>query len=651
MGDEKVAYATRSEQCEHDERMMETDTVETKSAIEKLAAAIGTQEGIVASKGAEIATQTQISTDAQGASKENDADRAADRKEYKAQKFDLEDAIVALDEAKRILAREADRQKEFGKKGEDAVAFLQSSGASPNVKTMVAALLETKGMKEAAAYESNMGMVIELLDDEQRDVRKQLNEVEIAEINQKNAYTKLKQDYQNQVDAAERTKAEAQAAMQTAASEKAEAEERKASEEADLAATQKNLAAWQKLCKEEGLSYDEKQAVRKDEIEAIKQALEILEGVAANKLIQTSKSLLQVTQKGNGVDARAESAKVSLFLAHRGTDMKSQVLSLLAEKIADDPFSKVKDMIEAMIDKLVKEGGQEQEKKIYCDTEIKKNKKALQRANLEFERATAEEEKQSAMHVRLTEEEKLLREEVVDLKKAMAEADALREAEKQRNLHEIEVCTEDADGVTQALNVLREFYSKMGGVTAFLQKGIKYGSLEWNELDDPNKPVDFVYGQAGKGQRDTGHTNGMATFGDSYGGQADTANAVLAMLETVVESVNEKKVGIQQAESEAASAHDEFKKDSKIAVVQKATTADNNQTNAADAKMKRNQAKGSRTAQERQLGAIQSAKEALLPTCPVWAGGTGGTVSHETRQLQRQDEIDALKDALEMLKQ
>lgn len=43
--------------------------------------------------------------------------------------------------------------------------------------------------------------------------------------------------------------------------------------------------------------------------------------------------------------------------------------------------------------------------------------------------------------------------------------------------------------------------------------------------------------------------------------------------------------------------------------------------------------------------------QALRPQCPASAGGTKGEVSFETKQKQRQEEIDSLKMALDMLKQ
>merc|ERR1711862_587604 len=73
--------------------------------------------------------------------------------------------------------------------------------------------------------------------------------------------------------------------------------------------------------------------------------------------------------------------------------------------------------------------------------------------------------------------------------KAQAEASDLRTEEKAKNQATIGDSQAGQKAVGAALAVLKEFYAKAAGATAFVQTqaaGIKMGSDEWNALANPN---------------------------------------------------------------------------------------------------------------------------------------------------------------------
>merc|ERR1719277_647115 len=87
--------------------------------------------------------------------------------------------------------------------------------------------------------------------------------------------------------------------------------------------------------------------------------------------------------------------------------------------------------------------------------------------------------------------------------------------------------------VDAATSVLQEFYKKAATATALLQKpperewrlmgGAKMGTDEWKELANP-----------GFAAEDSGHKEGMQTFGEAYSGQQNEARSgVLAILEVI----------------------------------------------------------------------------------------------------------------------
>ena len=59
--------------------------------------------------------------------------------------------------------------------------------------------------------------------------------------------------------------------------------------------------------------------------------------------------------------------KVAAFLQKRALQTHTQVLRLLAERVENDPFSRVKKMIKDLIVKLIEEANEEAEHKGWCD--------------------------------------------------------------------------------------------------------------------------------------------------------------------------------------------------------------------------------------------------------------------------------------------
>merc|ERR1719213_65085 len=64
---------------------------------------------------------------------------------------------------------------------------------------------------------------------------------------------------------------------------------------------------------------------------------------------------------------------VASFLNDQAQKSSSQVLSLLAVKVSEDPFKKVTKMIKDMIFKLMEEANEEAEHQGFCNTELSTN--------------------------------------------------------------------------------------------------------------------------------------------------------------------------------------------------------------------------------------------------------------------------------------
>merc|ERR1711876_43530 len=111
----------------------------------------------------------------------------------------------------------------------------------------------------------------------------------------------------------------------------------------------------------------------------------------------------------------------------------SRVLSALAVRVADDPFSRSKKMIKDLIVRLMEEANEEAEHKGWCDTELSTNEQTRKEKTEAVETLHAEIDQLQASIAKLTEEISDLTKAVSQLDIAMSEATKLRQEEKEKN--------------------------------------------------------------------------------------------------------------------------------------------------------------------------------------------------------------------------
>jgi len=398
-------------------------------------------------------------------------------------------------------------------------------------------------------------------------------------------------------------------------------------------------------CEQKKLSFDEKQKLRADEIEAIAKATEILSDGDVASGQQHLSSLVQVESqstflgKSEGIHRR-----IREFLSEEGKRLKSKNLGLLAEKIAADPFAKVKKLIDDMITRLIEEANADAEKEGWCDTEMGKSKVTRNKLSEEIDGLDAAIEDGKATIMKLTQEMADLAKEIEDLDGEMGEATDLRAEEKAKNKATIQDAVAAQRAVSAATQVLKDFYAKAAQATALLQtgqtpaflgKGIKMGSEEWTALANPNF----------EGTIDKGHKAGMQTFGEAYTGNQDAAGGVMALLEVAMSDFGNLEADTKASEVESAKSFDDFMVESKRskATKSKKIEMDTSDKASAEAKLQEDVAELKSTQDE--LIAADKYHEKLVPQC-IDQG-----MSWEEVQKARQDEISSLKQALDILGQ
>merc|ERR1719428_1133601 len=342
--------------------------------------------------------------------------------------------------------------------------------------------------------------------------------------------------------------------------------------------------------------------------------------------------------------------RVQDFLANEANRLHSQSLALMAEKIAADPFAKVKKLIDDMITRLLEEANAEAEQKGFCDKELGTNKITRDKLTSEIEELDAAIEEGKAFILKLTEDIAALTKEIAELDAAVEEATKLRDEEKAKNALTIKEAKDAQDAVQAATAVLKEFYEKAAQATAltqtallqtysdhpsgsFLSRHIKIGSDDWQALANPNF----------EGTVDKGHKEGMQTFGETYKGQQDEAGGVLAMLEVIMSDFANVESETMANEAQAAKAYEDFMIDAKKTKAVKGKNIEMFTADKVAAESKLQTDTKDIKATQDELLAADRYFEKLKPQC------IAEPESYEDRVKAREAEIQSLKEALKIL--
>jgi len=485
------------------------------------------------------------------------------------------------------------------------LAFLQN--APTNALLQDAEMLEQPQAK-AVNYESSSGTIIEMVESLGDKFEDERAAIEEKEANEKHTFDMMMQDLNSQV-----TYATEELDSKTAF--KAKTEEDKAANEGELADTSASKAADEKAladltaeCEQTAIDFEARQKTRQEELDAIGEAIEIMSSdtVAGSG----AKHLPTFVQKKGAALAQLRSSSMSsvqqavaTYLNDQAHRQNSRILSLLATKVAADPFKKIVKMIKDMITKLTEEAQEEAEHKGFCDAELSSNKATRDSKTEESDTLKATIEELTADIAKLADEISELSAAIAALDKAMSEATALRTAEKEKNTITIADAKAGKEAVARAMTVLKTYYDKAATNTALLQN---------------KQPYDKPY---------TGMEGG----------------GVMGMLEVCESDFARLESETTAGEAENAKSYDTFMADS--TADKDAKTADMKDKEATKtAKESANaQAKKDLKGVSEELTAALAYYEKLKPSC-VDAGE-----SYEERVARRKEEIESLKEALKIL--
>merc|ERR1719183_2762649 len=444
--------------------------------------------------------------------------RETEKADFDAGEAELVDSIDVLDRAIAILEREMAKNPALVQVDTTNVKVLVNSmtaviSAAASFSSMdkkkLLALVQSResdssgdeaaaeadevalGAPAAAVYKTHSTSIVDVLEDLKDKAETELADLRKAETNAQHNYDMLKQSLEDQKAADEKDLADEKSA-------KAAAEEEKAAAEGDLAMTVKALAeaeealaTAQTTCMQVAADHDATVKARTEELDAIATAKKILVDTSAGAVEQTY-SLLQVTSDSK-MTSRTDlaNAEVVDIIKRLARQHHSAALAQLASKITavlrfgaasgDDPFAKVKGLIQELIDRLVAEAAAEAEEKEYCDSEMAKTEEKKSELEDDIAKLTAKIDKAAATSAKLKEEVKQLQAELAELAKLQAEMDKIRAEQHEAYLIAKADLELGLEGVRKALEVLRNYY----GNAALLQDETKFGAF----MQQPPLPV------------------------------------------------------------------------------------------------------------------------------------------------------------------
>jgi len=668
---EEIEYAKFNQFCLDESAKLEKEIKKNGELIESLTASIENDLATAAELKKEIAKLNDDINKFDAEMKKETAERKKEKEAFVEEEQDYSESVDALGRAIAVISKQdVDRSA--------AAALTQLTGQDKvpvKIKSVISAFINmmsdsngtAKGTDdgygdyaapEAKGYEFQSGSIVDMLKKLEDEFRAKLGECQKEEMNSRHAYELIMMDLRDATKNAEQDIADKTKSMEHKTKRAADSKKQLAATKTMKEANEQTLKDMITECTEKSYSYQEKQQLRQEEIEAIQKAIEIMSSGAVSGAHEKHLSLTQVsgqkssalvqTKTGKRTETQQHGIrrKVREFLAKEGRRLKSKPLALLADKMLNDPFAKVKKLIDEMITRLLKEAKADADHEGFCDTEMGKSKVTRTKLQEEIDALDAAVEDGKANILELTESTEQLTKEVADLVAAMKEAKELREQEMKTNKATIEDAKAAQKATAAAIAVLEDFYKKAATATAFIQvkksrnpewgikMGIKMGSDEWASLANPDY----------KGSGDTGHKEGMQTFGEKETGQQDEAKyGVLALMEVIQSDFAKLEANTKAAEAESQKAHEEFLIESKKSKSKKEKKIEMNDSDKAAAETQLQEDITDLKATQDELIAAEAFYERLVPQC----FDKGMTFKERTEA--RESEIASLKEALKIL--
>merc|ERR1719499_2175588 len=339
---------------------------------------------------------------------------------------------------------------------------------------------------------------------------------------------------------------------------------------ATLLDDQEYLKELAQMCHEKALTWDQRSKLRQSELAMLTEVISIIKGsVTGNTSASTIRFAQQHTslrlasavanseQAMEAVEAEAEQAEgtpigflqsarrslrgkptedgargvVVALLRQQGDKLKSTLLTALAGKISADPFAKVKQLIQELIERLLTEAANEANQKGWCDKATKDAEQKRDYAAEEIATLNSKMAELEALIDKLTIELAELSTAIDELTEAREKAEKERAEEKAENEATVAEAQAGLSAIEQAIDIISKFY--------------KSAKKEKVDLSLAQGPADDA--------PDAGFE-----IGEAYTGAQSESGGIIGMMEVMKSDFERTISETEAAEAQAEEDHLEF---------------------------------------------------------------------------------------------
>lgn len=573
---------------------------ESTSEVDELTTKIEELTSSIAEKDAKLAKSTDLRK------KQHDDFLEADK--------ELGDTVSMLRRALAILEKEGVGGSFLQSSALDKVAasletLVEASGLTSFDKAKLQVLLESGSSTDDADPSSSGGSsksIVETMEDMLEKSEAQQSDGQKAEMEARHQFDMLKLSLEDGIKTETKELAESK-------KQKAMAEETKSTSAGELERSAKEITAdttklkdLQHECMTKAQEFELAQKERNAELEALATAKKILQektGAAAERTY----SFVQVAAK------ETPRNRVVNLLQGLLREDKTPALAQLAIAVRstmlteEDPFAKVKGMIQEMIEKLLKEAKEEADKKAFCDKEMAETKDKTEEKEVEVDDLQTDLDGDDAKMAKLKESIATLEGELGKIAAEQKVATEMRQKENDAWKEAKADLEAGLDGVQLALQVLRDYYAQKDESSSALL------------------------------QSDIGQQMSLAQSG------AQEPSGIIGMLE-VAESDFSKSLAEGQAdEDQAQKKYDQFVEDNKIASAAKSAELKYSQKDLKETDAASEETNKDLGVSHDEQSAVLEYAEKLKPQC------ISTPDPYEERVKRREKEMAGLKEALQIL--
>lgn len=624
--EEEANYQKFKNWCDNSKKELSNQISKEKDEIEELKQSVSAKEELISGLEADIEFLTKQLEEQTVSGDEAKKIREEQNKAWEEADKDFDSTITAITEViESLKSTKAETDSLLSRKTVRKVLALAEGLVPEKDQQMLVSLLNVAPPKpQDKVYTFKSGNVIELLESLKKKFEMDKEEAAKAETASLNEYNVAKGAREDALKAAEEAKGEKETLKGEAETALEEMKATLSETEEDLAANEKAMEKTTTLCKLKADEWRDRQFARSNEIKAMDTAMEILAKVQGvrhevpgkDTLMQKATSFLQID------DPKMKAVKILVSEAQK-LHSKSKALQNLINQIKqhkEGPFDEIIQMIQKMIFRVMAEQKDEDDHKMWCDTETEKSngsKEHNEKKKEELELKIDEGEKKVQQ---LSEDVATLTEEVTTLETEIKESTEIRNEEHEENVAAIKDAQDAQAAISKAVAVLSEYYKSVG--QSFIQ--VKQ-----------HEPVDL--GEAPE------------TWDASYSGVSDAKaqpDGIISVLEAVSEDFAKMEADTKAQEDSDQKAYDEELTSN---MMDKAEKEQSIEIKTHEKTRLQGKLKNWNDQKKHVLAELETVLQYLKDLEGACGEGEEEGASYEDRKKARTDEIAALREAQNIL--